>query len=428
MCTVGPPIKNREGAPLDELQPYPLYLDHNATTPMSEAAWRAMVDLHEAWGNPSSVHGFGLEGKYYLDAARKRCATALGTSDPTEIVFCSGGTEANNIAIIGAWKALNSDSGPKGKRVVISSSFEHPATEMALKQLELLGAIVERIPIQHATGVIDVSSFESSLRKWKDQVAVVTVMHANNELGTIQPISVLTKIFRQIVPLPSVFHTDAAQSIGKVPVDVRELGVDLLSICSHKFYGPKGIGALYRRSGVLLCPVAFGAGQESGIRPGTENVLLISSMSVALLEAQQNFERHVRHSAACRDSLFSELQRHCAANGLDIVSSVSTAEILPNTLNIALRHKATGKFISSKRLIWDCATLVAMSAGAACHSAHPGDGDKIEVSSSLKAIGIREDHAAGVLRLTTGRLTKIEDMPRAAKIIARRAAQQFDVS
>ncbi|RNF23295.1 putative cysteine desulfurase [Trypanosoma conorhini] len=413
--------------------PLPIYLDYNATTPLCEEAWEAMVRVRSAWGNPSSSHPYGMAAKFALEEARKKASDAIHAEGPETILFTSGGTEANNLAIIGgATKAYVRDP---ARCCVIATAVEHPAVEEVLTFLqhpnllrrEEVGFIAHRFPVDEKTGCVDPHTWRQLLLQLPGgprSVALVSVMYANNEVGSVNPIRELVHLVKELCGAEVLFHTDAAQSIGKVSVDVSLLQVDLLSICSHKFYGPKGVGALYVKEGVQLQKLLFGAGHERGLRPGTENVMQITGMAEALHLACRNLSENAKKLRATRDELLHVIEEELAKVGMDYVVNGDIRHALPNTLNIALyKEDGAGRrtYISAQRLIHSVGDKVCMSAGSACHSS----AEEVSVSAPLKGVGVDLPRAVGTLRLSTGRGTSIEEVRRAARIIVRQAAQQF---
>ncbi len=366
----------------------PIYLDHNATTPLSPTVVDAMLPyLREHFGNPSSGHVYGRRAAEAVARARGQVALLLGC-DPDEIVFTSGGTEANNLAIRGAAEAA-----PAGRRRVVSTVIEHPATERPCGWLERRGFEVVRLLVD-SDGVarIDQAAID-------ERVALVTVMHSNNETGVLQPVSELASRARAAGAL---CHTDAAQSVGKVPIDVRTLGVDLLSVAGHKLYAPKGVGALYVRRGVVIAPFALGAGHEQGVRPGTENVASIVGLGQAGEEARVGLEAHTAHVRGLRDLLHGLLAE--AVPGL--VLNGHRELRLPNTLNVRFPGATGGQVLA-------LAPEVAASTGSACHDGHE------QASAVILAMGVAPGEAVGLVRLTLGRGTSEEDVRRAAAALAR---------
>jgi len=374
----------------------PIYLDYNGTTPVCAEASQAMSKyLMTMWphGNPSSRHHYGRQAKFLVEENRARVAKALGCG-PEEVAFTSGGTEANNWAIIGA--ALQCREANGAKTHIVTSAVEHPAVAEVCKYLELQHGFEVTYVSVDANGRIDLDEFRASL---SDRTALVTVMHANNETGTIQPIPELCAIARAAGDI--LVHTDAAQSIGKIPVQVDELGVDLLSVCSHKFYGPKGVGALYIRSGVTIKKLMHGAGHERGLRPGTENVLEIVGMGVAIEVAVKHLVDGAAHMQATRDGIHQGL---IAALGLDNVRlHGDPTHRLPNTLNVSLRAPGQDTWATGPAILAACEKAIAASAGAACHSG------AVAPSHVLTAMKVSPEVSAGAIRLTTGRYLGAED-------------------
>ena len=268
----------------------PLYLDYNATSPIAPEVADAMLPyLYEHFGNPSSLHAFGLQVKFALENARKQVASAINC-DPEEIIFTSGGTESNNLAIRG-YAFANRHKGQH----IITSAIEHPAVIEVCRYLETQGFQVTILPVDRY-GLVNPTDLKNALTP---STILVSIMHANNEVGTIEPIRELTQIAHSV---DAIFHTDAAQTLGKIPVDVQALGVDMLSIAGHKLYAPKGVGALYVRNGVQLAKLMYGANHEVGRRPGTENVLEIVGLGQACEIAQRDLEKNM----ARIHSLFQE--------------------------------------------------------------------------------------------------------------------------
>jgi len=374
----------------------PIYLDHNATTPLLPEVVDAMLPyLREHFGNPSSDHAYGQRAREAVERARGQVALLVG-SDADEIVFTSGGTESNNLAIRGVAEAR-----PE-RRHLVTSVIEHPATERPCAWLASHGWSVTRLAVD-AGGRVHV---DEARRALVAGTALLTVMHANNETGVLQPVADLAPLAHAAGAL---VHTDAAQSVGKVPVHVDALGVDLLSIAGHKLYAPKGVGALYVRRGTPIAPVLLGAAQERALRPGTENVASIVGLGVACEIAARTLEGERERVAALRDALWRQLQAGIPGlllNGREL-------ERLPNTVNIRLPG-ARGD------AVLDACPEVAVSIGSACHAGSGGP------SSALTAMGLGEEEALGSLRLSLGRGTTAAAIEQAATALIgawRRVAQ-----
>ena len=367
----------------------PIYLDYNGTTPHDPEVIEAMRLFWEReFGNPSSSHLYGVKPRQAINNARCQVAGLLNCA-PEEIVFTSGGTEANNWAIIGSALTLR-DRG----RHIITSNFEHPAVLHVCRFLEKEGWDVTYIPVD-GQGLVHLADLEAVLRP---DTILITIMHANNEVGTVQPIAEISALAQS---RGIRVHTDAAQSPGKIRVDVNAMGVDLLSIAGHKLYAPKGVGALYIRNGLALDCFMHGASQEMGRRPGTENVLEIVGLGKACAIAARSLEKNQRHMQEMRDRLHAAI-----AGGIkDIRLNGHPEKRLPNTLSLSFRN------LEANHLLEAIGMDVAASAGAACH-AH-----SVEISHVLKAMGVPMEWAKGTLRLTTGRMTTPEEIDRAAQFI-----------
>ena len=278
----------------------PIYLDYNATTPIDPEVAAAMLPyIREHFGNPSSTHAYGIEARKGVDKARGQVAALLNCS-PAEVLFTSGGTESNNHAIKGAARAHRS----KGNHI-ITSAFEHPAVTEVCEYLAADGFDITYVPVD-AHGIIDLEALEKAIT---ERTILVSVMHANNEVGTIQPIGEIARLARKRGIL---VHTDAAQSVGKIPVDAAELGVDLLTVAGHKLYAPKGVGALYCRDGVQLEKFMHGAGHETGRRAGTENVIGVAGLGAACEAAKRDLAANVDRMKRTRDRLQEGLLRAIA--------------------------------------------------------------------------------------------------------------------
>ena len=367
----------------------PIYLDYNGTTPHDPEVIAAMrLFLEEEFGNPSSGHLYAVKPRQALNTARRHVADLLNCA-PEEIVFTSGGTEANNWAIVGSARALR-DRG----RHIITSNFEHPAVLNVCRFLEKEGCRVTCIPVD-GQGLVSVADVEAALRP---DTILITIMHANNEVGTTQPIAEIAALAKS---RGIRVHTDAAQSLGKIRVDVNLLGVDLLSLAGHKLYAPKGVGALYIREGLSIENFMHGAGQEMGKRPGTENILEIVGLGKACEVADRDLEKNRRSMQTMRDRLHAAI----AAGIKDVRLNGHPEKRLPNTLSLSFRN------LEANRLLEAIGSEVAASAGAACHA------DSVEISHVLQAMGVPEDWAKGTLRLTTGRMTTHQEVDRAAHVI-----------
>ena len=352
-----------------------IYADNAATTRMSEAAIQTMTSLmNENWGNPSSLYVHGQKAKEALEKAREEIASVIG-ANAREILFTSGGSEADNQIILSA-----AGLGEKnGKKHIISSAFEHHAVLHTLKKLEREGFEITLLDV-HENGIVDPSQVEDAIR---DDTCLVTIMYANNEIGTIQPIRKIGEICRRKHVL---FHTDAVQAIGHIPVDVAADNIDLLSASAHKFHGPKGVGFLYAKKGIRLQSLIEGGAQERGLRAGTENVPGIAAMAAALKEAQEGMETAAAHQKKMRDKLIEGLKQipHCALNG-------DAARRLPGNVNFCFE----GIEGESLLLLLDDKGICA-SSGSACTSG------SLDPSHVLLAIGRVHDVAHGSLRLSIG--------------------------
>lgn len=364
----------------------PVYLDYNATTPVAPEVAEAMLPfLRERFGNPSSSHGRGQFAKAAVTEARQQVAALIGAT-PEEIVFTGCATEANNLALLGVAAA----SAP-GKRHLVISAVEHPAVMQPALHLRQLGWAVSVVTVD-GYGRIAPEAVAATLRP---DTALVSVMHANNEVGTIQPVAAIAALTRSRNIL---LHTDAAQSAGKIAVDVDALGVDLLTLAGHKFYAPKGVGALYVRAGTPIRAITFGADQERGLRPGTENVPAIVGLGVAARLARERLPEATAQLQRWRDRLHARL----AAAIPGLLLNGHPDERLPNTLHLSFLG------VTGRILLQAASTDVAASLGSACHSEYDA------VSGVLAAMGVDAGRAAGAVRLSVGIMTTDEDIDRAA--------------
>ncbi len=360
----------------------PIYLDYNATTPLAPEVIEAMRPFIETnFGNPSSSHYFGKITKQAIENARTQVASLINCS-ADEIIFTSGGTESNNWALKGAAFANQK----KGNHIIISA-IEHPAITEVCKYLETCGFQISIAKVDQY-GMINLTEIE---RQITSKTFLVSVMHANNEIGTIQPIQEIAAIIKNKNIL---FHTDAAQSIGKIKTDVKRLNIDLLSIAGHKVYAPKGIGALFIKKGTTLGKLIHGANHESGLRAGTENVIQIVALGKACEISLQNFNIYTRHMKEIRDLLHQKISQnfpHVKLNG-------HPENRLPNTLSLSFKDINAGELIES------LSDKVALSAGSACHAG------EVKMSSVLAAIHLEPAWAKGTIRFSAGRNTTVEEI------------------
>lgn len=365
-----------------------IYLDYNATTPTDPRVAEAMTPyLTGFFGNPSSGHRFGREAKAAVESARTQVASCLGCG-ADEIIFTSGGSESDNLALRGVVAA-------RGGGHVVVSAVEHPAVLEVALAMEMEGLIRLSVVGVDRHCRVDPAEIEAHLA---DDTVLVSLMLANNEVGTLQPVAEIVALCRDRGVL---VHTDAAQAVGKIPVDVEALGVDLLTVAGHKLYAPKGIGALYLRSGVEIEPLIRGAGHERRLRAGTENILEMVGLGAAcaLVRDEPPTEHH--RLASLRDRLRNRL----SAGVEGLIEHAAGAERLPNTLSVSLPGAHAGDLLAT------VGDELAASAGAACH------GLKIQVSHVLAAMGVTTEVALGTIRLSVGRFTTEEEIDRGAEII-----------
>jgi cysteine desulfurase len=370
---------------------YRIYLDHNATTPIHPAVAEAMsAALREDFGNPSSVHHFGQRAKAAVDQARSAVAALIG-AEASDVVFTSGGTESDNLAIRGAAEALERT----GRRHLIASAIEHEAVLNTLKALARRGWQATLLPVDE-TGIVSPDALREAIT---DETALVSVMHANNEIGTVQPVAELARIAHG---RGALFHTDAVQSAGKTAVDVKTLGVDLLSISAHKFYGPKGIGALWLRRGLRLQPVMTGGKQERNRRAGTENVPGIVGMGTAAALARAKMGEEAARLTALRDRLEEGILS--AVPG----TAVNGAQVprVPNTANISFDRVEAESLLIALDL-----DGVAVSTGSACSSG------TLEPSHVLKAMGFPAHRTQNSIRFSLGAANTDADVDRVIAIL-----------
>jgi cysteine desulfurase len=369
-----------------------VYLDHAATTPVRPEVADIMVRyMVEKFGNPSSIHSFGREARQAVDDARDKIAEFIG-AEPREIIFTSGGTEADNLALKGVLEA-----NPSKGRHIITSQIEHHAILHTCEYLEKRGYSVTYLPVD-SYGMVSPEDVASAFR---NDTAVVSIMMANNEVGTIQPVEKIGRICREKgVP----FHTDSVQALGQIPVNVGKLGIDMMSVSSHKIYGPKGIGVLYLRRGIRVTPLAHGGVHERGLRAGTENIPGIVGFGKACELAMAEFDQRVTHYEAVRDRLMDGILTtipHSRLNGHRTVR-------LPNNCNVSILYVEGESMLLNLDM-----NGIAASSGSACTSG------SLEPSHVLMAMGVKHEEAQGSLRFTVGTGTTIDDIDYVLSVLPR---------
>jgi cysteine desulfurase len=369
-----------------------IYLDYNATTPIDPVVVEAMLPyLSEYFGNPSSSHSYGYKAHQAVDLARAQVAQLLGCS-ANEITFTGGGSESDNLAIRGIALAYQH----KGDHI-ITQITEHPAVLKTCRALERLhGYRVTYLPVD-GSGRVNTKELEAAIG---DKTVLISIMHANNETGTLQPITEIAKIARKHEVL---FHTDAAQTVGKIRVLVEELGVDLLTVAGHKLYAPKGIGVLYSRHDLNLEPVIYGGGQESGHRAGTESVANIVALGTASLLAQEYLSESQVRQYSMRDELEKLIEELIHE---DVQLNGHITERLPNTLNISVDGVVGEEVLAAT-------PEIASSTGSACHEG------STDPSPVLIAMGLSRERALGAMRLTLGRWSTEQEIEKAARLLAK---------
>lgn len=373
-----------------------IYLDHNATTPLDPMVVQSMKPyLQDEFGNPSSSYALGIRAKEGVEQARLEVAGLLGC-DAHEIIFTSGGSESNNMALKGLLDLRTPD-----QFHVITSAVEHPAILNPLLFLMELGVKVSILPVDRY-GMVDPDDVKKAIRS---ETILISIMLANNETGTLQPIQEIAYIAKEHDIL---FHTDAAQAVGKMEVDIRDLRVDLLSVAGHKLYGPKGVGALFIRNGLHLTPVIHGAGQEGGRRAGTENVMLAVGLGTACRMAKARLQADMLKMKALRDHLQDLLFQHIPG----LMLNGHPQERLPNTLHISVPG------VKGSKILEGLPTLFA-STGAACHDR------QVKLSHVLSAMGVSPHMGMGALRLTTGRINTMDEIEEAAEMIIKQVKRFF---
>ena len=357
-----------------------IYLDYNATTPVAPEVAEAMKPyLSEFFGNPSSSHWFGQQTKSAVETSRSKLAKLLNC-DSSEIVFTSGGSESNNYALKG-YAFANRDKGNH----IITTQIEHPAIIEVCKFVESQGFEITYLPVDE-TGRVRIEDVRNAIRS---ETILISVMYANNEVGTLQPIAEISSIAKE---KGIVLHSDCAQAVGKVPVDVKALGVDLLTVAGHKFYGPKGIGVLYIREGIQLQKLIHGADHESNRRAGTENILEIAGLGSAAELAMQEPDKRIKKERELIQQLKSGIE-HLG----DLRFNGNKEFCLPNTLSVSFKNLSAGDILAKMKNI-------AASAGAACHT------DSVKVSATLAAMKIPVEYAMGTLRLSVGKYTTTDEI------------------
>jgi len=365
-------------------------MDHSATTPVDPQVIQAMIStLTDSFGNPSSIHSFGQEAHKLIQKARKQVAGLIG-ADSEEIVFTSGGTEADNMAIIGTAK----DRMGRGRHI-ITSQIEHHAVLDTCRQLEKEGFEVTYLPVNWF-GEVDPETLARAIRP---DTILISIMHANNEIGTIQPIATMGRMARD---KGIIFHTDAVQSVGRIPVDVKSLSVDLLSLSGHKFYGPKGTGALYVRSGTRLTPLLFGGGQERKWRSGTENVPGVVGLGLAAELARQHLPERSQHLGKLSQTVIDR-----------ILAEIPQAYL---TGHPQKRLPGHASFVfqaveGAAMLVFLDAEGIAVSGGSACTS------NSFDPSHVLTALGLNKDAAHSSLRISLGKDNTLEDVERLMEVM-----------
>jgi cysteine desulfurase len=365
-----------------------IYLDFNASTPIHPAVAESMrAALEDGYGNPSSRHWAGAPAKELLEASRRQIADLLGCSSP-EVVLTSGGSEANNLAIKGSFFAQQNRAAH-----IVTTQIEHPSVLSPLSFLEREGARITSLPVDFA-GLVDPDDLRRALSR---DTVLVSIMHANNETGTIQPIEACARIAREHGIL---FHTDAAQSVGKVPTEVDDLGIDLLSVAGHKLYAPKGVGALYVRAGTRLEPLIHGAAHEGGRRAGTESAILAAALGTACSLARDSVP--LEDVRRLRDEFWASLKERF---GERVVRNGHTERCLPNTLNVSFIECVGADVLAAL-------DGVAASTGSACHAG------RVELSPVLRAMNVPEHIGKGAVRFSLGRETTADEL---AEVVERLA-------
>ncbi|NHJ03676.1 MAG: cysteine desulfurase NifS [Candidatus Heimdallarchaeota archaeon] len=367
-----------------------VYMDHSATTAVDPEVRDEMIKFFsEEYGNASQMYTMGQIANAAIILARERLAKLIGAQKPQEIIFNSGGTEADNTALKGIMLARKNE-----KKHMITSAIEHPAILKTSNYLEQLGIKVTYLPVDEF-GLVQLEDLKEAITK---ETALVSIMHANNEIGTIEPVKEIAEITHDA---GAIFHTDAVQTVGKIPIDVEKLGIDLLSLSSHKLYGPKGVGALYKKQGIRLEPIMHGGGHEKGYRSGTENVSGIVGLGKAAELAEKHLPEEMKRLTVMRDQLIDNFLKidDTRLNGHRTLR-------LPHNANLSF------KFVEGEALILRLdAKGIYASTGSACST------KSLSASHVLLAIGLRPEIAHGSLRLTLGRWTSQEDIDYTLKVV-----------
>jgi cysteine desulfurase len=389
----------------DDKHSYHIYLDTAASTPAADEVIAEMLPyLKERYGNPSSIHKFGRETTRAIHLARKRVAEMIGASSPREITFTSGGTEANNLALKGA--AMHIKRKMPEKNMIITSSIEHDAVLEPCKDLEDRGFVIMHLPVT-GEGLVRPSELKSMMT---DNVALVSIMYANNEVGTIQPIKELIEIAHQAGAL---FHTDAVQAAGKLPLNVQNLGVDMMSLSSHKINGPKGVGALYIKSNLKILPIIHGGGQEWYLRSGTENVPGIVGFGKACELATKRMSQYQEHVAGLRDYVIERVLKEIPRSRLNGLRT----ERIPNNAHFTFFG------VNGEDLIIKLdENGIAASTGSACSV------KKQKQSHVLKAMGFSYEEITGSLRLSLGMHNTRDEVDRAVDILSNVVKELHELS
>ncbi len=365
-----------------------IYMDYSATTPLRKEVLEAMMPyMTTEFGNPSSIHWFGRNAKKAMEDARARIATAIGAAEPGEVIFTSGGSEADNLAIWGVMEAY-------GKKHLITSAVEHHAVLDTARILEKEGYDLTVLPVDEY-GMVDPEAVRKAIRP---DTGLVTVMYGNNEIGTVEPVGEIASVCRE---KGVFFHTDAVQAVGHIPVNVKALGVDLMSFAAHKFYGPKGIGGLYVRKGIRLEPQITGGAQERKRRAGTENVAYIVGMAKALELAVAELPEEIKHLSTLRDRLIKGLMERIP----EIRLNGHPTKRLPGNVNISYRYVEGESLLLHLDI-----NGIAASSGSACTSG------SLEPSHVLMAIGLSHEIAHGSVRMSLGKYNTEADIDKVLEV------------